>query len=199
VLPRGPFATASVPKLPYVLPLSAKGVPIVAAIVMAEDRGAHQPVRPVAKAAFLIRLSVSIAANVAGAQPTLGGRLIAPWPAVTLLRAEGTSSPTVLSGASQKVPPGTSPKFRHEDDRKFHPEHGGTPRTTHRRRRHLLFASSRQRCWPGTGPDPRRGSSQERYSNSAPSSGALTATLIGSTHDSAAVNLVVNLLSRIPP
>jgi hypothetical protein len=61
------------------------GVLTVAAIVMAEDRRAHRPVRRIAKAAFLVGLCASIAANVAGAQPTLGGRLIAAWPAVALL------------------------------------------------------------------------------------------------------------------
>src|SRR5689334_14130578 len=43
------------------------------------------PVRLIAKVAFLAGLCASIAANVAGAQPTLGGRLIAAWPALTLL------------------------------------------------------------------------------------------------------------------
>jgi hypothetical protein len=37
----------------YVLPLSVDGVLTVSAIVMAEDRRAHRPVRLIAKAAFL--------------------------------------------------------------------------------------------------------------------------------------------------
>ena len=68
----------------YVLPLSVDGVLTVAAIVMSEDRRNHHSVRTSAKIAFTTGLAASIAANVSAAHPTLGGRLIAAWPAVAL-------------------------------------------------------------------------------------------------------------------
>jgi hypothetical protein len=145
----------------YVLPLSVDGVLTVAAVVMAEDRRAHQSVRPVAKVAFLIGLSASIAANVAAAQPTLGGRLIAAWPAVALLlivemlvftrpeaepRLTGERPPDVRpvertpAAEASAVSPGADstsevpPKFQAEPHRNDRPEPHRTTGTTRRRR-----------------------------------------------------------------
>ena len=118
----------------YVLPLSVDGVLTVAAIVMSEDRRAGEPVRLIAKVAFLVGLSASITANVAAAQPTLGGRLIAAWPAVALLlivemlvfiRSDLRSAADVVPSPPEdppEVPPEPPHKFHPEPHHKFHPE-----------------------------------------------------------------------------
>lgn len=140
----------------YVLPLSVDGVLTIAAIVMAEDRQARQPVRPIAKVAFVIALSASIAANVAGAQPTLGGRLIAAWPAVALLlivemlvfiragsqsdtatrRLAGAkpgerSSPADSGAATPNIRPELHRNARPEPHPRFRPEPDGKFRAEH--------------------------------------------------------------------
>jgi hypothetical protein len=101
----------------YVLPLSIDGVLTVAAIVMAEDRRAHQPVRLIAKAAFLCGLFASIAANIAGAQPTLGGRLIAAWPALALLLIVEM----LLHPSADPTPPIAEEELRGEDPEDLRP------------------------------------------------------------------------------
>jgi hypothetical protein len=147
----------------YVLPLSVDGVLTVAAIVMAEDRRAERPVRLIAKVAFLAGLSASIAANVAGAQPTLGGRLIAAWPALALLlivemllRPSPDPTPSIaeeelrgedpedlrppdrhdaaVEPVATEDRPELHPMFHPELQPKFHPVPPGPSQTVRRRR-----------------------------------------------------------------
>jgi hypothetical protein len=101
----------------YVLPLSVDGVLTIAAIVMAEDRRTHRPVRLIAKVAFLAGLCASIAANIAGAQPTLGGRLIAAWPALALLLIVEM----LLHPSPDPTPPIAQEEHRGEDPEDLHP------------------------------------------------------------------------------
>lgn len=93
------------PEVAYVLPISVDGMLIVASTAMVEDKRAGQHVRWSARIAFLAGVGASVAANIAAAQPTLGARIVAAWPAVALLlvveslsRARGTS-PSEAAGS----------------------------------------------------------------------------------------------------
>ncbi|MGX4657380.1 DUF2637 domain-containing protein [Micromonospora sp. SCSIO 07396] len=73
------------PEVAYVLPISVDGMLIVASTAMVDDKRAGRPVRWSARIAFLAGVGASVAANIAAAQPTLGARIVAAWPAVALL------------------------------------------------------------------------------------------------------------------
>ncbi|GIF49342.1 hypothetical protein Afe04nite_38810 [Asanoa ferruginea] len=73
------------PEVAYVLPISVDGMLLVASTAIVNDRRAHRPVRWSARTALLTGVGASIAANIAAAQPTLGARIVAAWPAVALL------------------------------------------------------------------------------------------------------------------
>ncbi|MEU5552839.1 DUF2637 domain-containing protein [Micromonospora sp. NPDC047793] len=73
------------PEVAYVLPISVDGMLVVASTAMVDDRRAGRPVRWSARIAFIIGVGASVAANIAAAQPTLGARIVAAWPAVALL------------------------------------------------------------------------------------------------------------------
>jgi hypothetical protein len=69
----------------YVLPISVDGMLVVASTAMVDDRRAGRPVRWSARIAFVAGVGASMAANIAAAQPSLGARVVAAWPAVALL------------------------------------------------------------------------------------------------------------------
>ncbi len=69
------------------LPLSVDGLGVVAAMTMLVRRWAGQPAGLLAWAALVLSLGVSLAANVAAAEPTVEARLWAAWPPVGLLMA----------------------------------------------------------------------------------------------------------------
>lgn len=69
----------------YVLPLSVDGLLVVASIAMVDDRRSGRTVRWSARVAFTIGVLASLAANVSAAQPTIGARIVAAWPALALL------------------------------------------------------------------------------------------------------------------
>lgn len=73
------------PDVAYVLPLSVDGMLVVASVAMVDDRRAGRTVRWSAKLAFTVGVLASVAANVAHAEPTVGARIVAAWPAVALL------------------------------------------------------------------------------------------------------------------
>lgn len=73
------------PEVAYVLPISVDGMLIVASTVMVDDQRTGRPVRWSARIAFLAGVTASVAANITAAQPTLGARIVAAWPAVALL------------------------------------------------------------------------------------------------------------------
>lgn len=71
--------------LPHVIPLSVDGMLVVASITMVDDRQNGRKPRMSARVGFGLGILASISANVAAAQPTLLGRMVAAWPAMALL------------------------------------------------------------------------------------------------------------------
>jgi hypothetical protein len=69
----------------YTLPFSVDGMLVVASVAMVDDRRGGRQVRPVARVAFTAGVIASIAANIGAAQPTVGARIVAAWPALALL------------------------------------------------------------------------------------------------------------------
>ncbi len=67
------------------LPISVDGMMIVASIAMVDDRRAGRSIRPWAKIGFLTGVAASGSANLAAAQPTIGGLFVTGWPALALL------------------------------------------------------------------------------------------------------------------
>jgi AraC-like DNA-binding protein len=73
------------PEVAYVLPISVDGMLIVASAAMVEDKRNGHRVRWSARIAFAAGVAASVAANIAAAQPTIGARIVAAWPAVAML------------------------------------------------------------------------------------------------------------------
>jgi peptidoglycan/LPS O-acetylase OafA/YrhL len=69
-----------------VLPLSVDGMMLAASMTALVRRRAGKTAG-VAWSALLLGIAASVAANVAAAQPTLEGRLVAAWPPLALLLA----------------------------------------------------------------------------------------------------------------
>jgi hypothetical protein len=71
----------------WLLPVSVDGLAVAASMTMLVRRRAGLPAGALAWAALLLGLGASLAANVAAADPTVAGRLVAAWPPVALLLA----------------------------------------------------------------------------------------------------------------
>jgi hypothetical protein len=69
----------------WLLPISVDGLAVAASMTMLVRRRAGEPARLLPWVALLLGLGASLAANVAAADPTLVGRLVAAWPPVGLL------------------------------------------------------------------------------------------------------------------
>jgi Protein of unknown function (DUF2637) len=69
----------------WLLPFSVDGLAVAASMTMLVRRRAGLPAGAMAWAALLLGLGASLAANVAAAEPTLAGRLVAAWPPLGLL------------------------------------------------------------------------------------------------------------------
>jgi hypothetical protein len=69
------------------LPFSVDGLAVVAAMTMLVRRWSGQRVGLLAWTALIMSLGVSLAANVAAAEPTVEARLWAAWPPLGLLMA----------------------------------------------------------------------------------------------------------------
>jgi Protein of unknown function (DUF2637) len=69
----------------WLLPLSVDGLVIAASMAMLVRRRAGQPSGPLAWLSLLLGVGASLTANVAAAEPTVQGRLVAAWPPVALL------------------------------------------------------------------------------------------------------------------
>jgi len=67
------------------LPVSVDGLAVAASMTMLVRRRAGQPAGLLPWLALLLGLGASLAANVAAAEPTVVGRLVAAWPPVGLL------------------------------------------------------------------------------------------------------------------
>ncbi|MGH9213041.1 MAG: DUF2637 domain-containing protein [Acidimicrobiales bacterium] len=69
----------------WLLPISVDGLIVAASMTLLVRRRASQPTSALAWAALLLGGAASVVANVAAADPTLAGRLVAAWPPVALL------------------------------------------------------------------------------------------------------------------
>jgi hypothetical protein len=69
----------------WLLPLSVDGLVVAASMSMLVRRRAGLPAGLLASTALLLGVGASLAANVAAAEPTVVGRLVAAWPPVALL------------------------------------------------------------------------------------------------------------------
>ena len=71
----------------WLLPVSVDGLAVAASMTMLVRRRAGLGAGALPWAALLLGLGASLAANVAAAEPTVQGRLVAAWPPVALLLA----------------------------------------------------------------------------------------------------------------
>jgi hypothetical protein len=71
----------------WLLPVSVDGLTVAASMTMLVRRRTGQRSGTLPWVALLLGLGASLAANVAAAEPTLVGRLVAAWPPVGLLLA----------------------------------------------------------------------------------------------------------------
>lgn len=71
----------------WLLPLSVDGLVVAASMSMLVRRRTRRRAGPLAWTALVLGVAVSVTANVAAAEPTLVGRLVAAWPPVALLLA----------------------------------------------------------------------------------------------------------------
>ena len=69
----------------WLLPVSVDGLAVAASMTMLVRRRAGEKSGALAWSALLLGLGASLAANVAAAEPTVVGRLVAAWPPVGLL------------------------------------------------------------------------------------------------------------------
>ena len=69
----------------WLLPISVDGLAVAASMTMLVRRRAGRGAGALPWAALLLGLGASLAANVAAAEPTVVGRLVAAWPPVGLL------------------------------------------------------------------------------------------------------------------
>jgi hypothetical protein len=69
----------------WLLPIAVDGLAVAASMTMLVRRRAGERSGALAWAALLLGLGASLAANVAAAEPTVVGRLVAAWPPVGLL------------------------------------------------------------------------------------------------------------------
>jgi hypothetical protein len=69
----------------WLLPVSVDGLAVAASMTMLVRRRAGLPAGALAWVALLLGLGASLAANVAAAEPTVQGRLVAAWPPLGLL------------------------------------------------------------------------------------------------------------------
>jgi hypothetical protein len=106
----------------WLLPISVDGLAVAASMTMLVRRRAGQPSGFLPWVALLLGLGASLAANVAAADPTVVGRLVAAWPPVGLLLSYelllqqhnertrgGPGVQTIRPGALQPLDGGTSP------------------------------------------------------------------------------------------
>jgi hypothetical protein len=102
----------------WLLPISVDGLAVAASMTMLVRRRVGQPSGALPWTALLLGLGASLAANVAAAEATLQGRLVAAWPPVALLLAYellmqqikgrgGPGVPTVRPGAGDPSDGGT--------------------------------------------------------------------------------------------
>jgi hypothetical protein len=87
---RGLATLAGEGDLSYVLPISVDGMMLATSRSILRRRRAGRPARFLSWFGFLLGFGALVAANVAAAEPTLVGRLVAAWPPVALFIAYET-------------------------------------------------------------------------------------------------------------
>jgi Protein of unknown function (DUF2637) len=105
----------------WLLPVSVDGLAVAASMTMLVRRRAAQRAGALPWVALLLGLGASLAANVAAADPTVVGRLVAAWPPIGLLLSYelllqqhnhgargGPGVPTVRPGAVQPLDGGNN-------------------------------------------------------------------------------------------
>jgi hypothetical protein len=95
----------------WLLPVSVDGLAVAASMTMLVRRRSGQRAGALPWLALLLGLGASLAANVAAAEPTVVGRLVAAWPPVGLLLAyelllQQTNNSTRGGPGVQTVRPG---------------------------------------------------------------------------------------------
>jgi Protein of unknown function (DUF2637) len=96
----------------WLLPVSVDGLAVAASMTMFVRRRAGLPAGGLAWAALLLGLGASLAANVAAAEPTVQGRLVAAWPPGW--SAVGLRAVDAASESSERSWPGNRPLRRVE-------------------------------------------------------------------------------------
>jgi hypothetical protein len=101
----------------WLLPVSVDGLAVVALVTIRRARRTGTPADRMAWLALTVALIASLAANVAAADPTAPGRIVAAWPPVALLMAEVMNKHRGGAGANRVAAPVPSK-----------PSNGGTKR-----------------------------------------------------------------------
>ena len=90
----------------WLIPVSVDGLVVAASMTMLVRRRAGLPAGALAWASLLAGLGASLAANVAAADPTAVGRVVAAWPPVALLLAwEFLMQVRAPTRGSARIPP----------------------------------------------------------------------------------------------
>ncbi|MGH9190971.1 MAG: DUF2637 domain-containing protein [Acidimicrobiales bacterium] len=121
----------------WLLPISVDGLILTASRTMLTRQRAGRSAGWLAWTAMLAGLTASLAANVAGAHPTLVGRLVAAWPPVALLLAYELLMQQVRATSRRDTGRRTSPRRPElpvaaapdaaDADRQKHQQQGATP------------------------------------------------------------------------
>ncbi|GAA1208855.1 DUF2637 domain-containing protein [Prauserella alba] len=99
----------------HLLPLSVDGLLVAATTSILVARWRRQSAHWVAQVSLALGIAASIAANIAAAEPTLTGRLVAAWPplalalATELLAQQGRRTDTETATTDQNEPPAAEP------------------------------------------------------------------------------------------
>ncbi|MFF5171756.1 DUF2637 domain-containing protein [Micromonospora sp. NPDC000089] len=112
------------PEVAFVLPLSVDGMLVVASAAMMEDKRGGRKVRWSARVAFAAGVAASVAANIAAAQPSLGARTVAAWPAVALLLVVEMLTKSNPASESMTHPDAPSGEAGHATDQRVVTEVG---------------------------------------------------------------------------
>lgn len=117
----------------WLVPLSVDGLLVAAAMSMLVARRAGRAPSRLAWASLSLGIGASLAANVAAAEPTLAGRLVAAWPPVALalafelLMQQGLVADHASAKRAPNVPAPPAPKER---PAARSPKRGASARTT---------------------------------------------------------------------
>jgi hypothetical protein len=101
----------------WLLPISVDGLAVAASMTMLVRRRAGEHAGGLAWMALLLGLGASLAANVAAAEPTVQGRLVAAWPPLGLLLAYELLMQQIKGRGGPGVQPSAAPVCKPSDGR----------------------------------------------------------------------------------